>query len=153
MEKLYTVDEIAEMVSMTTRTIRNYIKDGLLKGKKLGGQWRFTEEDIKNFVDSGDFSKDFNNNLKQDILDFIEGVNNFADNIGEIQACTIIDLYQEDDIVKNKLEKLQEFINSHNETLGNYMSFSCEQIEKESKHRIVIFARPQYLIEPLKILQ
>ena len=153
MEKLYTVDEIAEMVSMTTRTIRNYIKDGLLKGKKLGGQWRFTEEDIKNFMDSGDFSKDFTNNLKQDILDFIEGVNNFADNIGEIQACTIIDLYQEDDIVKNKLEKLQEFINSHNETIGNYMSFFCEQIEKESKHRIVIFARPQYLIEALKILQ
>ena len=59
MEKLYTVEDIANMTSTTSRTIRNYLKDGLLKGKKIGGQWRFTEEDIKNFMDSGTVTKDF----------------------------------------------------------------------------------------------
>ena len=153
MEKLYTVEDIANMTSLTTRTIRNYLKDGILAGRKIGGQWRFTEEDIKMFMDSGNYQEDFRNKLKQDVLDFIDGVNDFADNIGEIQACSIVDLYQEEEIVKVKLDKLTEFINSHNETVDNYMSFSRQYIENESKQRIVIFALPQYLIEALKILQ
>lgn len=33
-KKLYTVEDVAKMTGLTTRTIRNYIKDGKLKGKK-----------------------------------------------------------------------------------------------------------------------
>jgi len=153
MEKLYTVENIANMTSLTTRTIRNYLKDGILKGRKIGGQWRFKEEDIENFMDNGTVGDDLKNKIKQDLLDFIDGVNTFADNIGEIQTCSIIDLYQEEEVVKVKIDKLVEFINSHNETKGNWMSFHCERIESESKQRVVIFARPQYLIEALQILQ
>ena len=153
MEKLYTVEEIATMTMLTSRTIRNYIKDGLLKGRKIGGQWRFTEEDIKNLMDNGTYIDEHLKNIRQDVLDFIDGVNTFADNIGEIQTCTIIDLYQEEEIVKEKIDKLMAFINSHNETRGNWMSFSWDKIESESKQRVVIFANPTYLIEALKILQ
>ncbi|MGM8370207.1 helix-turn-helix domain-containing protein, partial (plasmid) [Clostridium perfringens] len=41
-EKLYTIEDIAKMTRLTSRTIRNYLKDGILEGKKIGGQWRFT---------------------------------------------------------------------------------------------------------------
>ncbi len=47
-EKSYTVKEVSEITGFTTRTIRNYIKDGRLVGKKFGRQWRFTEKDISN---------------------------------------------------------------------------------------------------------
>ena len=155
MEKLYTVEEIATMTSMTSRTIRNYIKNGLLKGRKIGGQWRFTEEDIKNLMDNGTYIDEHLKNIRQDVLDFIDGVNTFADNIGEIQTCSIVDLYQDKEIVQSKQNKLMEFINSlsHEETKDNWMSFSSDYIESESKTRIVIFANPKYLIEALKILQ
>jgi len=153
MEKLYTVEEIATMTLMTSRTIRNYIKNGLLKGRKIGGQWRFTEEDIKNLMDNGTYIDEHLKNIRQDVLDFIDGVNTFADNIGEIQVCSIIDLYQEEEIVKEKIDKLMAFINSHTETRGNWMSFSWDKIESESKQRVVIFANPKYLIEALQILQ
>ena len=45
-QKLYTVADVAELTGLTSRTIRNYLKDGTLRGKKIGVQWRFTEEDI-----------------------------------------------------------------------------------------------------------
>jgi len=156
MDKLYTVEDIAQMTSLTARTIRNYLKDGILKGRKIGGQWRFTEEDIGKFMDSGTFGEEIKNRTRQDLMDFIDGVNTFADNIGEVQACTIVDLYQTEEVVKNKLDKLDEFINSYNEreeSKNNWMSFSCERIESEAKQRVVIFARPQYLIEALEILK
>jgi len=151
MEKLYTVDGIAKMTMLTSRTIRNYIKEGTLKGRKIGGQWRFTEEDVKNLMDSGTYQAERFSNLKQDILDFIDGVNDCVK--AEAQACTIVDLYQEKEVVVGKQEKLVEFINSHTDTANNWMSFSSEYIESESKTRIVIFAQPKFLIEALKILE
>jgi len=150
-EKLYTVDDIATMTMMTSRTIRNYIKDGILKGKKIGGQWRFTEEDIKNLMDNGTYQVEYLSNLKQDVMDFVDGVNDFVK--GEIQACTIIDLYQDREIVVGKLEALTAFIQSREDTPNNWMSFSSEYVESESKTRVVIFAQPQFLIEALKILE
>lgn len=46
-EKLYTVADVAQVTGMTSRTIRNYLKDGTLTGQKIGVQWRFTEDEIK----------------------------------------------------------------------------------------------------------
>ncbi len=54
MEKLFTVDNIAEMTGLTSRTIRNYIADGRLKGRKIGSQWRFTEGDIEAMFSSSE---------------------------------------------------------------------------------------------------
>ena len=31
LEKLYSVEEVAEMTAVTTRTIRNYLRKGVLK--------------------------------------------------------------------------------------------------------------------------
>ncbi len=46
-EKLYTVADVAKVTGMTSRTIRNYLKDGTLIGQKIGVQWRFTEDEVK----------------------------------------------------------------------------------------------------------
>lgn len=46
-EKLYTVADVAQVTGLTSRTIRNYLKDGTLTGQKIGVQWRFTEDEIK----------------------------------------------------------------------------------------------------------
>ncbi len=45
-DKNYSVREVAEITGFTTRTIRNYIKNGKLSGTKFGSHWRFTDEDI-----------------------------------------------------------------------------------------------------------
>ena len=152
MEKLFTVEDIAKMTAMTTRTIRNYLKDGILAGRKIGGQWRFTEEDIKKFMDSGNVTRDFADKTRQDVLDFIDGVN--TDYTGEIQVCAIIDLCQEKSVAEEKRDKVVAFINSEkgNELAPNYMRYLYEYIESEQKGRITLFAPPNYLVEALKIL-
>ena len=49
-EKLYTVEEVAELASVTGRTIRNYLKSGRLVGRKIGGQWRFPETEVQRLL-------------------------------------------------------------------------------------------------------
>lgn len=52
-EKL-TVEELAQELNVTTRTIRNYLKEGKLHGTKIGGQWRFSQEDLYAFIGHND---------------------------------------------------------------------------------------------------
>ena len=42
---LYSVTDLSEKLNVTTVTIRNYLKQGKLKGKKVMGRWFILEED------------------------------------------------------------------------------------------------------------
>ena len=46
---LYSVPEISQMLNVTTVSIRNYIKQGHLKGQKVMGRWFVSEEDFGEF--------------------------------------------------------------------------------------------------------
>ncbi|MBP7264493.1 MAG: helix-turn-helix domain-containing protein [Spirochaetia bacterium] len=48
---MFTLKDLANMTQLTTRTLQNHLKEGLLKGSKIGRSWRFTEEDIKTYLD------------------------------------------------------------------------------------------------------
>ena len=47
--KLYDVEELAEMLNMGEATIRRYLREGRLKGKKLAKRWYVSEESIKQY--------------------------------------------------------------------------------------------------------
>ena len=48
----YNMNQVAMITGLTTRTLRNHLKLGLLKGEKIDGNWSFTEEDIAHFLDN-----------------------------------------------------------------------------------------------------
>jgi excisionase family DNA binding protein len=50
--KLYTIEEISEILKVTTRTVYNYIKSGSLKALKMGKYWRVTEADLIEFIEN-----------------------------------------------------------------------------------------------------
>ena len=49
MDRIYNLNEIALMTGFSTRTLRNYLNQGLLRGEKVDGAWQFTAEDIDRF--------------------------------------------------------------------------------------------------------
>jgi excisionase family DNA binding protein len=148
-KKLYTVEDIARMTGLTSRTIRNYLKDGSLKGAKIGGQWRFTMDNIKKLFDDANFLNDVTNQKKQQVQDFIDGVN--TDMEGKIQVCTIADCYCESAKAGKQLyEKLVTVIN--NSQGDNPRKFDYEFIEKEGKARFTLFGAPEYIIKTLQQL-
>jgi excisionase family DNA binding protein len=151
LKKLYTVEDIAKMTSLTSRTIRNYLKDGSLKGQKIGGQWRFTMDNIKQLFSNSAFLTDISGHRKQQVLDFIDGVN--TDVEGVIQVCTIVDYYCENAKAGLKVyEKLVKVINSR-ENNTPPAKFDYEFIEKENKARFILFGDPDYIIKTLQSLK
>ena len=51
MKKLYTCRGVAEITGYSFSTIQVYARTGEIKGDKYKGRWRFTEEQIKEFLD------------------------------------------------------------------------------------------------------
>lgn len=73
METYYTVDEIAKLTKLSTRTIRRYISDGTLQGKKAGKQWRFTQQDLENFFDASELRAELDSHHKKEVMSFYSG--------------------------------------------------------------------------------
>ena len=55
--KLYAVEELAEMLDVGLPTIRRYLREGRLKGKKLAKRWYVSEEAIKDYFQPEEVSE------------------------------------------------------------------------------------------------
>lgn len=51
-EKLLTPTEVAEILNLSVRTIKGWLREGKLKGVKIGtrGDWRIIERDLEEFI-------------------------------------------------------------------------------------------------------
>lgn len=47
---MYNINEVAVMTGLSTRTLRNYLKMGVLDGEKIDGVWQFSEEHLGEFL-------------------------------------------------------------------------------------------------------
>ena len=48
---IYTIEELSTITGLTTRTLRNYLKNGILKGSKDTGAWQFTGQQVSEFAE------------------------------------------------------------------------------------------------------
>lgn len=53
MEKLYTIEELTKLLTVTARTIYNYIYEGKLTAIKMGKYWRVTQSALDAFLGAG----------------------------------------------------------------------------------------------------
>lgn len=50
MQEFFTIGDICQCTGLTARTIRNYIRKGMLAGEKVEGIWRFSPEQYDAFM-------------------------------------------------------------------------------------------------------
>jgi len=87
---LYSVDDLHELLGISKMTLRAYLREGRLKGRKLGVQWFVTEEAIRDYFDQGQ-----NENEQQQepakkekkIKYVVQGVN---DLVSETEECSTL---------------------------------------------------------------
>ena len=51
--KVFTLDEVADILKVTKRTLYNYVKAGKLPAVKIGKYWRVSEESLRAFISTG----------------------------------------------------------------------------------------------------
>ena len=50
--KFYTLKDISELLKVTERTLLTYLKEGKLKGQKIGGKWIISETNLQKFLNA-----------------------------------------------------------------------------------------------------
>ena len=113
METHYTLNEIAMMTGLTTRTLRNYIKMNILKGEKLDGVWAFTKEEFAEFIQNPYVKPSLQAKNKAVVFDFLAQNEKRTNEI-----CTVIDVY----VDSNEAEEISMFF--------------CEEVNKRKESNI-----------------
>ncbi len=103
--KNYTVDEIADILEVSVKTVRRYIYAGKIAASKIGGQWRISEEQLEEYIKSTSSEHVCTNSCnaevsKDDFCVFMD--TDYFTSEDKIQLCTIIDYYSDtvDEITK-----------------------------------------------------
>ena len=71
---MFKLNEIMEMLSIPERTIRRHIKLGLLKGEKIAGTWRFSEDDLNNYFSNAVVQQTQAHVKFNEIFDYLNGI-------------------------------------------------------------------------------
>ncbi len=56
--ELFTVEELSERLGIQERTIREYLKSGKLKGRKMARRWYISAENLRKFFAAEEASAD-----------------------------------------------------------------------------------------------
>ena len=52
-EEVFTPEKVAQLLSVRSKTIRDWLKSGKMRGIKAGRLWRIRERDLKAFLAQG----------------------------------------------------------------------------------------------------
>jgi excisionase family DNA binding protein len=58
-DRLLTLREVAEVLRLSTRTVREYVQRGEIEGRIIGGRWRFRRADLDSFFANAPTNWDF----------------------------------------------------------------------------------------------
>lgn len=114
---MYTLSDLSVFTGLTDRTLRNYLKTGLLCGDKSDGTWRFTQEQIAEFIQHPSIKPIIKTKHHAPLFDFVaDGKKN------ENALCIVLDLIGSNLMAKANF--LCEAVNAHP---GVHFTFSKEQ--------------------------
>jgi excisionase family DNA binding protein len=58
-DRLLTLREAADVLRLSTRTVREYVQRGEIEGRIIGGRWRFRRADLNAFFANAPRNWDF----------------------------------------------------------------------------------------------
>ena len=104
----YSINELSTISGFTTRSLRNFIQMEFLKGEKFNGEWRFSLEQIENFLSHP--------NIKEGIKSKNNSVvyNYLLNKPQKDTICSIVDLNLTPNEIKTLSEKICKMINDSN---------------------------------------
>ncbi len=92
---MYHMEQLSMISGLTTRTLRNYLKAGILCGEKENGAWTFTEEQVQAFLEHPAVRPSIQAKHQAIVYDFLAQPRKAAD-----ETCIIMDLNLDRDEAK-----------------------------------------------------
>ncbi len=120
MDKLYSINKLATITGLTTRTLRNYIKMDILSGEKIDGIWQFDSEQIEAFLNHPMAAPSIRAKRNSIVYDFLADTEKKHN-----EMCTILDLQADEKEAEEISGFFCNYINQND--MDNHIRFSFER--------------------------
>lgn len=97
---MFKLNEIMEMLNIPERTIRRHIKLGLLKGEKIAGTWRFSEDDLNNYFSNALVQQTQTHVKFNEIFDYLNGISKYENEMVIIKQMSKLTLTKSKELSK-----------------------------------------------------
>ncbi|MBQ9162413.1 MAG: helix-turn-helix domain-containing protein [Clostridia bacterium] len=132
---MYTLKQLALITGLTERTLRNYLKSGLLTGEKKDGKWYFSDNDVIDFFNHRIVKTAVAARKNSHVHDFMGATHKSRDT-----ACIILDLP-----TKKSAEISRFFCSAVNKRTEISMTFEAHK----GQNRVIIIASPETVADVL----
>ncbi len=131
----YDIRQLSLITGLTDRTLRNYINSGVLRGEKIDGAWRFTEEQIQGFVSDPAVLPSIRAKKNAAVFDFLKDTKKQKN-----RCCIILDIPEGDGKAASRF-----FCNAICNGGYSDISFSFESVK--CVPRIIVTGNTQEVLE------
>ncbi|MBK1810558.1 helix-turn-helix domain-containing protein [Clostridium sp. YIM B02505] len=151
-EKLYTIDQVAEILGMHHKTIRKFITEGKLRANKVGKQWRISGHDLSLFMENSDIQIDTKKD-EESLIEFSTSKSNPSDSRNKINVSTVVDINDLNIDEYNRISNsLLAIMNSKDPNLG-LSTIKMQYSEKENRLRVLLWGDIKFTEEILNFIE
>lgn len=136
---MYNINDLAMMSGLSTRTLRNYLKMGLLDGEKIDGVWQFSEESLGKFFCDPAIAPSIQAKRNALVFDFLADRKKQAN-----EMCVVLDLAADD----GEAEEVSDFFCRAMNDCQAGVRFAFEKIGQNV--RVILTGREDCVQEIMK---
>lgn len=136
MKTYFSPKEVANILNVHEKTIRRYLRDGVLKGQKLGGSWKISNEVLMDYMDQ-----------KEPVT--MDGLSSVSMKSGKVTATLLLDVQVKHAKEGHKIAK--QFMNLIHHK--GYESCQFNYQMENGKARFRFSGCSEFLSDALKIVE
>lgn len=146
-DKFYTINQVAEILDLHHKTIRNFINAGKLRASKIGKQWRISEEDLNSFMDVNKTHGE-----EEQMIDFSTNEVQAVTTDRRVRVSTVVDMeaVNKDEYIYIS-NTLIAIMNGKDEKMQN-STVNMKYYEKECRLKVLLWGGLQFMEEILEVI-
>ena len=132
----YALSDVMTMTNLSERTLRRHIGNGLLMGRKIGGVWRFSEENLKAYFNKGEMIDTIKDEAGKAVKRFLK---RDYETKSDHRICMVVD----QDVVSKEMES--EMKNAVMDLSGQHEDLSMKYSKSKQTMRFTLIGSYAYI--------
>ena len=138
MNELLSVEQVAMVLDLTPRTVRGYLRDGRLKGVRVGKEWRIHQDDFERFLDATGVEEARRRGVEE-VERYLNGEGGPVS--GSFQVCAAMDCIVE----APRAREISQIIMDHVHAHGGRAKFQYTYDLESGRGRYILWGTPEFV--------
>ena len=137
----FTVEDVSDILNLHVKTVRRFLREGRLKGKKIGRAWRIPADGLKAYAHGELYSQDRS------------GSSGMDERAGHIGVSAVVEFYERSSGDASRYSNsLIAMLNVKDPAWGK-TRYDFIYHPEEGKARFVLYGSPRFISEVMKFFQ